>query len=391
MSHLLELLTAELPAAQRAELAGLSLPSVRAEAWRYSPLRALEAKIRGWSAESNGVDKSSGLTTSVLASGLTLVPMDLLDASISANTPAKTNPHFLDARSAFAKAAAIRSSDAHVLTSSMLWICAPRAGTKFVQANHRFSVPANTHALLVLEQQDGGAQDALCNLLYQIEVAESATLDVLHLQCAGAGHSIVERSEISLAANATLNYFELQCGLGWARHELSIALAGSGSSANVSALSLLSARQHADIQLSLWHETKNTRSSTRVKAIADGRARSVFNGKIFVAPGADGTDAQLKTNNLLLSDTAEIDAKPELEIYAEEVSCSHGATVGQLDENALFYLQSRGINPTDARNMLIYAFAAELLSRISYKGTVPALNQIIQSRLSSQIGEANYA
>jgi Fe-S cluster assembly protein SufD len=389
--QLLERLTAELSAQQRSTLDAIALPSIRAEAWRYSPLRALEAKVRGWGSDPVSADTPSDLNASLLASALALAPTDLTIASGTAGIDPTINPHFKNARSVFAEAAALTAGGQHVLSAATLWICAPQAAAKLVQVSQRFTVPANARALLVLEQQDGGAKDALCNLLYQIDVAESATLDVLHLQCAGAGQSVIERSEITLAANATLNYFELQCGLGWARHELSIALAGSGSSANVSALSLLSARQHADIQLSLWHETKNTRSSTRVKAIADGRARSVFNGKIFVAPGSDGTDAQLKTNNLLLSDTAEIDAKPELEIYAEEVSCSHGATVGQLDENALFYLQSRGIDPVDARNMLIYAFAAELLSRVDCQAAIPVLNQIIQSRLSSQIGEATYA
>ena len=384
VSLLLDAISSPLPAQQRSGLSGL--PSTRTEAWRYSPLRALEAKVRAWAPQSVDVAAASAIETSLLASTLALVPHDLAVANGAVWTATPVNPHFAAARSAFAQAAALSAGGSQRLDAPLLWICAPKAGVKLVQAQQQFSVPEAARALLVIEQQDGGAQDTLTNLLYQIHVGASATLDVLHLQCAGASQSVIERSEITLAANATLNYFELQCGLGWARHELAIALIGSGASANVTALSLLSGRQHSDIQLSLWHQVPNTRSSTRVKAIADGRARSVFNGKIWVAPGSDGTDAQLKTNNLLLSDTAEIDAKPELEIYAEEVTCSHGATVGQLDERALFYLQSRGITPDDARKMLIYAFAVELLSRVDTAAAHPAIKQLMQSRLADQIG-----
>ena len=391
VSHLLEQLSAELSAEQRITIAAMPLPSARSEGWRYSPLRALESKVRAWKASAGGLT-TSDLSRSVLAEALQLAPNDLCKPGSSNEAlliPASARNS--RERSVFSTAAALSFRSSHTLDKPQLWLCAPQAGTQLTQAAHQFYVPPDTNALLILEQQDGGAADSLSNFLYQIEVAKSAKLSVIHVQCAGASQHVIERSEITLAEGAELNYFELQTTLGWARHELSISLAGSGASAHVSSVCLLDARQHSDLQLSLWHESPNTRSSTRVKAIAQGRARSVFNGKIWVAPGADGTDAQLKTNNLLLSDTAEIDAKPELEIYAEEVSCSHGATVGQLDENALFYLQSRGIDPADARNMLIYAFAAELLSRVDCKAAIPQLDQIIQSRLSKQIGEATTA
>jgi Fe-S cluster assembly protein SufD len=384
VSQLLDALSGALPAPLREPLPGL--PSTRTEAWRYSPLRALEGKVRAWGAQPVDAKNVSALDRSLLANALALAPHDLAAANGTVLTTTPLNPHFSAARSVFAHAAGLSTGGTYALHAPMLWICAPQLGAKLVQSQQQFSVPEGSNALLVIEQHDGGAIDSLTNLLYQIDVGASATLDVLHLQCAGAKQSVIERSEITLAADATVNYFELQCGLGWARHELSIALSGSGSCANVTALSLMSARQHADVQLSLWHQVPNTRSSTRVKAIADGRSRSVFNGKIWVAPGSDGTDAQLKTNNLLLSETAEIDAKPELEIYAEEVSCSHGATVGQLDERALFYLQSRGIAPADARKMLIYAFAAELLSRVDTVVAHPVIKQLIQNRLADQIG-----
>ena len=162
MIQLLERLTADLSAQQRSTLDAMVLPSARAEAWRYSPLRALEAKVSGWGTETINRDKSSDLNASLLASALALVPADLAIAHGAAGTDSTINPHFLNARSVFAKAAAFTAGGAHLLNAPTLWICAPQMGTKLVQAGQRFTVPANSRALLVLEQQDGGAKDALC-------------------------------------------------------------------------------------------------------------------------------------------------------------------------------------------------------------------------------------
>src|SRR5690606_4613926 len=108
----------------------------------------------------------------------------------------------------------------------------------------------------------------------------------------------------------------------------------------------------------------NTRSEQAYRAILDGRARAVFNGRVYIAKDAQKIDASQASNNLLLSKLAEIDTKPELEIYADDVKCAHGATVGQLDENMLFYLRSRGIDGDTARSLLIYAFADEIIRRV---------------------------
>jgi len=120
-------------------------------------------------------------------------------------------------------------------------------------------------------------------------------------------------------------------------------------------------RQHIDTQLAICHQALNTRSSSNWRGVASDRARGVFRGAMVVAPGADGSDASLSNKNLLLSPNAEIDTKPELEIYADEVKAAHGATVGQLDERALFYLRSRGIPLHEARALLTTAFCRAVL------------------------------
>jgi Fe-S cluster assembly protein SufD len=118
-----------------------------------------------------------------------------------------------------------------------------------------------------------------------------------------------------------------------------------------------------------------------------GKARCVFNGKVVVAEGADGTDSSQTNHNLLLSDRAEIDTKPELEIYADDVKCAHGATVGQLDESAIFYLRSRGLERQQARQVLTRAFAAESLSRLAVAAAHDYLAELLDERLETLVGE----
>ena len=207
---------------------------------------------------------------------------------------------------------------------------------------------------------DQDAQDApgLATIASHIRIRKGAHLELASTRTAGVLASVV-RNRIELDAGARLTLHVLDAGSAPSRHDLTITLRGERAQADVGGVFLLDARRHADVQLELRHESPDTFSNTTWRAIANERARAVFNGHITVAKGADGTDAQLGCKSLLGSLQAEIDAKPVLEIYADDVKCSHGATVGQLDAQALFYLRSRGIGEEQARSMLTRAFAAE--------------------------------
>lgn len=141
-------------------------------------------------------------------------------------------------------------------------------------------------------------------------------------------------------------------------------LRGQDSAISLNGLYMAEGRQHVDHHTRVDHFEPNTRSDEYYKGILSGHARGVFNGKVVVHPQAIKTDAQQSNKNLLLSKDAEVDTKPELEIYADDVKCAHGATVGQLDEDALFYLRSRGLGETAARSLLTYAFAGDVLNRL---------------------------
>jgi Fe-S cluster assembly protein SufD len=153
-----------------------------------------------------------------------------------------------------------------------------------------------------------------------------------------------------------------------------------GAEAGLDGLALLDSHQVADTHSFLLHAEPHAISHQLHKCIVDGKARAIFNGQIRVAPHAQGTDARQQSRNLLLSESARVDTKPQLEIYADDVKCSHGATVGQLDPEELFYLQSRGLNDDDARNLLTYGFAADVLNRIPVASLRRALRQLVMAR-----------
>jgi Fe-S cluster assembly protein SufD len=156
----------------------------------------------------------------------------------------------------------------------------------------------------------------------------------------------------------------LDVGASLARNDLVVRLAAPGARVDADGLFFAADGRHLDNHTRIEHAAPATTSRESYRGIADSRGRGVFNGKVIVEAGADGSDARLTSQNLLLSAGAEIDTKPELEIYADDVKCSHGATVGQLDPAALFYLRSRGLPLDAARRMLIAAFAREVLLRL---------------------------
>ena len=164
---------------------------------------------------------------------------------------------------------------------------------------------------------------------------------------------------MTLGANAHFNTFGMTSGSNVSRYQAIIAFAGEGSRVETNGVNLLNGRQHADTTLFLDHAVPNCASREIFRAVVDDRGHSVFQGRIIVRPKAQKTDAKMMTRALLLSDEAEADNKPELEIFADDVTCGHGATTGALDESLLFYLRARGLSEKEAQALLIQAFVGE--------------------------------
>lgn len=239
-------------------------------------------------------------------------------------------------------------------------------------------------SLEIVEHHAGEATTGhLANLVREINLHEQAHLDWVSVQCAGSDAILLRRSDIQLHDDATLDFHALELGGKLARHELRVDLAGARSRFDSRGAFVLHGRQHVDTEILVTHRGRDTASNALWRGVADDRSRGVVHGRIRVLPGADGADGSFYNKNLLLSPAAEIDTRPALEIYADEVQANHGATVGQLDENVLFYLRSRGIPLDTARRMLVHAFCA-----VTLEGIQPAaLREQCETLLRGQLPE----
>ncbi len=407
---LTERLLAALPAAATASAAQarerfveFGLPNSRVESWRYSALRGLEsldptaadtapfaaAQLDGLSGTLAALIGGSWQTMSALPPGLGLAiaPSAGLRApsELALNMPADSASAFALLNLAGAAAGLDLIVDAPVLG---IWGLSLQHETNgLLQVDNRIRVHSGG-AITLLEHWTGADQaGGLLNTLLDIELETDSELTLIRVQELGSKAQAMQTTTVRCADRARFNLVTLELGGLWTRHDVSVDLNKAGASANVTGLVALQGRQHHDTQLALRHLAGAAQSRTLWKAVANQRARSVFNGLIRVAPGADLTEAHLKTANLLLSAHAEIDTKPELVIEADEVVCSHGATVGQLDDRALFYLRSRGIPEAQARQILTLAFGGEVLAAIADSSLRAALSARVNAHLPQTFAE----
>jgi Fe-S cluster assembly protein SufD len=198
-----------------------------------------------------------------------------------------------------------------------------------------------------------------------VSIGDGARLDHVRLIEDGREAFNISSAVVTLGANAHFNTFGMTSGSNVSRYQPVIAFAGEGSRVEANGVNLLNGRQHADTTLLLDHAVPNCASREIFRAVIDDRGHSVFQGRIIVRPHAQKTDAKMMTRALLLSDEAEADNKPELEIFADDVTCGHGATAGALDESLLFYLRARGLSEKEAQALLIQAFVGEAIESIA--------------------------
>jgi Fe-S cluster assembly protein SufD len=188
----------------------------------------------------------------------------------------------------------------------------------------------------------------------------------------------------AIGAHARFNEFLFTTGAAVVRNQLFVRFDGEGTVAGIRGASLLKGREHADTTLVVDHIGRACTSRETFKSVLDGESRSVFQGRITVAPKAQKTDAKMAAHALLLSEEAEADSKPELEIYADDVQCGHGATTGALDDDLLFYLKARGIPAKEAEGLLIQAFIGEAVEGIEHAGLRDALMDQVAAWLKAR-------
>ncbi len=202
------------------------------------------------------------------------------------------------------------------------------------------------------------------NMRTDVTVGASACIEHYKLQRESRKAFHISELRVHQAAASAFHSHSFSFGGALVRNDIRVGLDAEDATCTLNGLFLADGRQHVDYHTYIDHRQPRCVSQELYKGILSGRARGVFNGAVYVHPGAIKTDAHQSNNNLLLSRDAEIDTKPQLEIYADDVKCSHGATIGQLDENMLFYLRSRGIQEQSARGLLVYGFARDIIDRI---------------------------
>jgi Fe-S cluster assembly protein SufD len=408
-----------LDAARRENLeafAETGLPEGRNEAWKYTPLRALSqrafaladaatamgADVPGALFALPGVDGGravfvdgvfrADLSSLDAGSGVELAPLAVaLAAQPEPLRFALANRYRRGAADAFAHLNAALATDGVVLR-----VADNAKVTKPLHIVHVTSgVQADTawHARVLVEVGKGasvhvvehfvsaGGATQLGTVVADYAVREGATLGLAILQDASPATTLIRRGHVRLDADAHATVHALELGGALVRHELTAEVLGDRARFDTRGVFALAGRQHLDTQLEVHHKARDTASEALWRGIADGRSRGVFRGAIVVAEGADGTDASLSNKNLLLSGSAEIDTKPELEIYADEVKAAHGATIGQLDERSLFYLRSRGIPLVEARSLLTLAFCRAALESLPNEALREHLGDLLVARL----------
>jgi Fe-S cluster assembly protein SufD len=239
----------------------------------------------------------------------------------------------------------------------------------------------NSQAVIIESYEGPDDSGYFTNAVTEVVAGENAIIEHYKLQQEGAKALHVATLQVQQARDSQFTSHSISLGSLLARNDINAWLNDAGAECTLNGLYLAGGRQHMDYHTRIDHARPHGTSREFYKGVLDGRSRGVFNGRVIVHPGAQKTDAQQVNKNLLLSEDAEVDPKPQLEIFADDVKCSHGATVGTLDSDALFYLRSRGVDAESAKGILIYAFANDVIERIRLAPLRTRLEAMLLARL----------
>jgi Fe-S cluster assembly protein SufD len=242
---------------------------------------------------------------------------------------------------------------------------------------------ASSKATLVESYASTGR--SFTNTAVQVVVEDNANLTHYRVQKESGDTFHYGVTEVRLGRGSRYDSTSINLGAALSRHDIDLKFTAEGGEAWVDGLYMLSGSQHSDTHSIIDHRVPNCTSHQSYKGVLNDKSRGVFNGKVFVRENAHGTDAQQSNKNLLLSNDARVDTKPQLEIFNDDVKCAHGATVGQLEEEELFYLLTRGLPDTLARNLLTYGFAEEIINKIKIDSIKKELDSAVLNRLGAKI------
>jgi Fe-S cluster assembly protein SufD len=385
------------------------MPNRKTEAWKYTPLRKLEQLAPRFQQapcpdacfpeaicpdDIPSVDIFDGLlweplpaamrgvTLLPLAAGISKFPEELkeilerTDVSGSGQTFTALNTAFLDQ-------GLVISVGKNVKAGSLLLRWALSGSEAARMGNFRLVVLLASGAELDLVEQFQSAVPAsgALNIVTQVRLAEGASLSHVRVQNESDDGVLFTATSVEQGSRSSYRYSGFDLGGGLVRHQLEALLAGEGAETSFDGAFVLDRRRHVDNHISVDHAAVGCRSSQYFRGVLGGSSRGVFNGRALIRAGADGSSVLQSNANLLLSDLAEMDTKPELEIYADEVEASHGATVGQLDDSAIFYMRTRGLNQDQARRMLTSAFCHAVTDRLADRELAMRISTLIDTAM----------
>jgi Fe-S cluster assembly protein SufD len=243
----------------------------------------------------------------------------------------------------------------------------------------------NSRAVVIESYISSREAQYFTNAAVEVVLKDGARLEHYKVQRESISAFHIATTAVDLGASASYDATTITFGAQLSRHDINVTMDHEGAECWVDGLYIVSTGQHADTHSLIDHRKPHCTSHQLYKGILDGKSRAVFNGKIFVRHDAQKTDAMQTNKNLLLSNEARVDTKPQLEILADDVKCAHGAAVGQIDEDELFYLETRGIHPDLARNLLTYGFAEEVIGKIKIDSIRAQLDEAVLHRLHSSL------
>ncbi|MDQ3617540.1 MAG: Fe-S cluster assembly protein SufD [Pseudomonadota bacterium] len=388
------------------------LPHARVEAWKYTPLRALErrafvpadptpaaiddAVLAAIPAPRivfvNGRCDAERSDLSELPKGITLQPLSQLLQAGDAKATDFLARNFERADEVFARLNSALADDGVVLRVEagvqvtqpvhLVFIGAPASGDRAWHLRHSVKVGEGASLKLVEHQIATDAHSHFANSVMQVDLGARATLSHARVQDEASTATLISRTDAVLADSSDYRRLDLELGAALSRHELNVMLQGEGAQLQANGVLLATGKRHLDTRLGIDHAGRESRCDLLWRGLGAGRSRAVFHGGILIREGADGTAAKLSNKNLLLSEGAEINTQPVLEIHADEVQAAHGATVGQLDPTAMFYLRSRGLPADAARALLTHAFCRETLAVIDDAGMRDVLGVRLDAALA---------
>lgn len=411
MSALLDSLTAgfdTLPSRDAAGLGGArraaldaamrdGLPHARVEAWKYTPLRALERRTFKTVEVAPGIDPAvltaipsprvvfvngryheAASALAELAEGVSLQRLsNVLDegrsdsASFMQRSYDRSDEVFARLNAALATQGIVLRVDANrqpVDAVHLVFIGTGDASDQAWHLRHLIELGDGARLKVVEHQLMASEHRHFANTIMQVQLGRGAHLSHARLQDESTGATLIHRTDAVVGEDAEYRRIDLELGAGLSRHELNVVLLGDRSRVHANGVLLADGKRHLDTRLGIDHAGRDSACELVWRGIGSGRSRAVFHGGIQIRQGADGSDAMLSNKNLLLSEGAEIDTQPVLVIHADEVQAAHGATVGQLDPTAMFYLRSRGLPVEQARMILTAAFCRETLSVLDGTG-----------------------